>query len=82
MGSMPASGEIGAERSVPTGRLVARFPEPVGLARWHHPPQRSRAYRLTDSPDLASQPSVRGIGIHSGVPDHQVLESGYLSWRL
>jgi hypothetical protein len=38
--------------------------------------------RLTDSPDLTSEPRVRGIGVHSGMPDHKVLEAGYLSRRL
>jgi hypothetical protein len=41
-----------------------------------------RAYPLTDSPDLAAQPCVRGIGVDSGMPDHQVFEAGYLSRRL
>jgi hypothetical protein len=42
------------------------------------PSRRSRTYRLTDSSDLAPEPCVRGIGIYSRMPDHQVLESGYL----
>src|ERR1700694_815629 len=45
-------------------------------------PRRSRTYRLTNSPDLASKPYMRGIRIDSRMPDHQILEAGYLSRRL
>jgi hypothetical protein len=45
-------------------------------------PQDSRAYRFSDSPNLTSQPSVRGIRVHPGMPDHQVLETSKFSGRL
>src|ERR1700751_3189838 len=49
------------------------MPQPIG---------RSRADLLTNSPDLASKPCMRGIRIDSRMPDHQVLEAGYLSRSL
>jgi hypothetical protein len=52
------------------------------IERALHPSRRSRTCGLADSPDLASNPCVRGIGIDSRMPDHQVLEAGYLCRRL
>jgi hypothetical protein len=40
----------------------------------HRPVRKSRTDRLSDSLDLAPEPCVRGIGVHSGMPDHQIRE--------
>src|SRR5260370_20016193 len=55
---------------------------PVPVAPVMDPPRRSRTYRPTNSPDLASKPCMRSIRIDSRMPDHQVLEAGYFCRRL